>query len=57
VRYVIDLALGVVFAGSRDYARVVLLSPVTNAVVLALMFAAFMVLGTTLSCDGRPIGS
>src|SRR2546428_3748026 len=48
MRYVIDLARGVVFAGSRDYARVVLLSPVTNAAVLALMFAAFMVLGTTL---------
>ena len=48
LRYVIDLARGVVFAGSRDYARVVLLSPVTNAAVLALMFAAFMVLGTTL---------
>ncbi|TMD85949.1 MAG: hypothetical protein E6I73_16745 [Chloroflexi bacterium] len=48
MRYVIDLARGVVFAGSRDYARVVLLSPLTNTAVLALMFAAFMVLGTTL---------
>jgi ABC-2 type transport system permease protein len=48
MRYVIDLARGVVFAGSGDYARVVLLSPVTNAAVLALMFAAFMILGTTL---------
>jgi ABC-2 type transport system permease protein len=48
MRYVIDLARGVVFAGSRDYTRVVLLSPVTNTAVLALMFVGFMVLGTTL---------
>lgn len=48
MRYVIDLARGVVFAGSADYSRVVLLSPVTNAAVLALLFAVFMVSGTTL---------
>lgn len=48
MRYVIDLARGVVFAGSADYSRVVLLSPVTNAAVLALLFAVFMVSGTAL---------
>ena len=48
MRYVIDLARGVVFAGSADYGRVVLLSPVTNAAVLALLFAVFMISGTTL---------
>ena len=48
MRYVIDLARGVVFAGSADYNRVVLLSPLTNAAVLALLFAVFMVFGTTL---------
>jgi ABC-2 type transport system permease protein len=48
MRYVIDLARGVVYAGSADYGRVVLLSPVTNAAVLALMFAGFMILGTVL---------
>ena len=48
MRYVIDLARGVVFAGSPDYSRVVLLSPVTNAAVLALMFAVFMIIGTAL---------
>lgn len=47
MRYVIDLARGVVFAGTRDY-RLVLLSPVTNVAVLALMFAAFMIAGTAL---------
>ncbi len=48
MRYVIDLARGVVFAGSADYKRVVLLSPVTNVAVLALLFAVFMIVGTTL---------
>lgn len=48
MRYVIDLARGVVFAGTPDYGRVVLLSPVTNAAVLALLFAVFMVSGTAL---------
>jgi len=48
MRYVIDLARGVVFAGSADYKRVVLLSPVINVAVLALLFAVFMIVGTTL---------
>jgi ABC-2 type transport system permease protein len=48
MRYVIDLARGVVFAGSRDYGRVVLLNPVTNVAVLALMLGVFLILGTTL---------
>jgi len=48
MRYVIDLTRGVVFAGSAEYGRVVLLSPLTNAAVLALMFVVFMVAGTAL---------
>ncbi len=48
MRYVIDLTRGVVFSGSPDYRRVVLTSPATNVAVLALMFAVFMVAGTTL---------
>lgn len=47
MRYVIDLARGVVFNGTPDY-RLVLETPVTNIAVLMLMFAIFMVLGTTL---------
>ncbi len=47
MRYVIDLARGVVFSGSSEY-RLVLMSPVTNVAVLAVMFAAFMIVGTTL---------
>jgi ABC-2 type transport system permease protein len=48
MRYVIDLTRGVVFSGSPDYSRVVLTSPATNVAVLALMFAVFIVTGTTL---------
>ena len=48
MRYVIDLARGVVFAGSPEYGRVVLLSPITNVAVLVLMFVVFLVIGTTL---------
>src|SRR3982074_2087302 len=48
MRYVIDLARGVVFAGTSDYKRVVLLNPTTNVAVLALMFAVFMIAGTPL---------
>lgn len=48
MRYVIDLARGVVFAGTPDYGRVVLLSPATNVAVLAFMFAVFLVVGTAL---------
>src|SRR6266851_3713190 len=48
MRYVIDLARGVVFAGTPEYSRVVLLSPATNIAVLAGMFVVFMVAGTAL---------
>ncbi|TMF23176.1 MAG: ABC transporter permease [Chloroflexi bacterium] len=48
MRYVIDLARGVVFAGTPEYSRVVLLSPATNIAVLAVMFVVFMVVGTAL---------
>jgi ABC-2 type transport system permease protein len=48
MRYVIDLARGVLYAGTPEYHRVVLLPPATNVTVLALMFAVFMVSGTAL---------
>jgi len=48
MRYVIDLARGVVFSGTPEYSRVVLLSPTTNIAVLAAMFVVFMVAGTAL---------
>src|SRR6266581_4102020 len=48
MRYVIDLARGVVFSGTPEYGRVVLLSPGINIAVLAAMFVVFMVAGTAL---------
>src|SRR5260370_41400201 len=48
MRYVIDLARGVVFAGTPEYSRVVLLTPTTNIAVLAAMFVVVMVAGTAL---------
>src|ERR1700704_1915229 len=48
MRYVIDLARGVVFSGSPDYRQVVLAEPATNVAVLVLMFAVFMIIGTAL---------
>ena len=48
MRYVIDLSRGVVFSGTPEYPRVVLFDPLTNVIVLALMFTVFMVAGTAL---------
>jgi ABC-2 type transport system permease protein len=48
MRYVIDLTRGVIFSGNAEYSRVVLASPLTNLIVLVLMFVVFMVAGTTL---------
>ncbi|HEV2140501.1 MAG TPA: ABC transporter permease [Candidatus Dormibacteraeota bacterium] len=48
MRYVVDLIRGVVYAGHPEYHQVVLLSPVTNVLVVAAMFGVFMVVGTAL---------
>ena len=48
MRYVVDLIRGVVFAGRPEYHQVVLLSPLTNLLVVAAMFGVFMVVGTAL---------
>jgi ABC-2 type transport system permease protein len=48
MRYVIDLTRGVVFSGTPEYPQVVLAEPATNVAVLLLMFAVFMIIGTTL---------
>src|SRR5713226_350298 len=48
MRYVIDLIRGVVFSGQPEQ-RLVLATPVSNvAVLLLMMFAVFMIAGTTL---------
>jgi hypothetical protein len=48
MRDMIDLTRGVGFNASPEYGRVVLAAPVTNVAVLTLLFAVFMILGTTL---------
>ncbi len=48
MRYAIDLARGVFYAGQRDYDKVVLQPPLVNLVIIATMFAVFLVAGTFL---------
>ena len=48
MRYVVDLIRGVVYTGHPEYQKVVLLNPVTNLMVIAAMFAVFMLVGTAL---------
>ena len=48
MRYVVDLLRGIVYNGSSEYSKVVLLNPLTNLAVVIVMFVAFMVVGTAL---------
>jgi len=48
MRYAVDLLRGVVYTGRPEYDKVVLFSPVTNLLVMAAMFAAFLLVGTAL---------
>ena len=48
MRYAVDLVRGVFYAGQPEYAEVVLEPPPVNLVVMGVMFAAFMVIGTIL---------
>lgn len=48
MRYAVDLARGIFYAGSPDYAKVVLLSPVVNLLVMVAMFVVFLLVGTLL---------
>lgn len=48
MRYVVDLARGVVFTGRPDYSRMVLLAPMANLAMIGLLFVVFMAIGTTL---------
>jgi ABC-2 type transport system permease protein len=48
LRYAVDLLRGVVYTGSPEYDKVVLLSPLTNLAVMGAMFAGFLLLGTAL---------
>jgi ABC-2 type transport system permease protein len=48
LRYAVDLIRNVVYAGSSESSHVVLLDPITNLAVIALMFGLFLVVGTAL---------
>ena len=48
MRYVVDLLRGVVYSGRPEYHKVVLLDPLSNLTIMAVMFGVFMVLGTAL---------
>jgi ABC-2 type transport system permease protein len=48
LRYAVDFTRGIFYAGQREYARVVLASPFFNFVVLASLFAIFLIAGTVL---------
>ncbi len=48
MRYVVDLIRGVTYSGHPEYHQVVLLSPLTNLIVIVAMFGVFMVAGTAL---------
>src|SRR5947208_14989358 len=52
LRYVVDLFRGVVYMGRPEYHKVVLLDPEINLMVMALMFAVFIVTGTALYVRG-----
>ncbi len=47
LRYAVDLTRNVFYAGSPDYDKVVLADPLTNLLVIAVMFVVFLVVGTT----------
>ncbi|MBI3536975.1 MAG: ABC transporter permease, partial [Chloroflexi bacterium] len=47
LRYAVDLARGVFYAGSPDY-RVVLAAPLVNLGIIAAEFAGFLIFGTVL---------
>jgi ABC-2 type transport system permease protein len=48
MRYVVDLIRGIVYNGRPEYHKVVLLDPLANLTVMAVMFGVFMVAGTAL---------
>lgn len=48
MRYAVDFGRGLYYAGRPEYAKIVLMSPVQNLAIMAVMFTVFLVLGTTL---------
>jgi ABC-2 type transport system permease protein len=48
LRYAVDLLRGVAYTGRPEYDKVVLFNPLTNLVVMAAMFGAFLLVGTMM---------
>ncbi len=48
MRYAVDLLRSAYYAGSEEYDRVVLLNPVTNLIIIAVLFAVFLSIGTAM---------
>ena len=48
MRYPVDLTRGVFYAGQPEYGEVVLLNPVSNLIIIAILFAIFLLVGTFL---------
>jgi ABC-2 type transport system permease protein len=48
MRYAVDLARSLYYAGRPEYGRIVLASPLADLAVMAVLFAAFLILGTAL---------
>lgn len=48
MRYAVDLIRGVVYAGRPEYDKVVLFNPLTNLVIMAVMFTVSVVFGTAI---------
>lgn len=48
MRYAVDLVRGVFYLGQPTYSQVVLLNPLLNLIVMSIMFAVFLIVGTFL---------
>jgi ABC-2 type transport system permease protein len=48
LRYAVDLARGVFFLGQPEFPQVILIPPLTNLVIIAILFAIFLIAGTLL---------
>jgi ABC-2 type transport system permease protein len=53
MRYAVDLARGVFYAGQPDYAKVVLQGAPFNLLVITIMFTIFLLIGTWLFVRGE----
>ncbi|WP_160146056.1 ABC transporter permease [Dictyobacter aurantiacus] len=48
LRYAVDLARSIFYAGRPEYNQIVLINPIINLIVIAILFTIFLVIGTIL---------